>query len=131
MTENQNLVIVAGHSGYRKSAIIQHIALKYREQGWTVKPVNKVEEILYAFSEEEMLRRKVLFVFNDPIGKESFDKMMYKSWMILEEKLPYYLKKFACKLLVSCRKSVLSHKRIKGRLNDEWRTSILDITKMN
>lgn len=131
MTENQNLVIVAGHSGYGKSAIIQHIALKYREQGWTVKPVKKVKKLVDALSKKEMLENKFLFVFNDPIGKESFDKMMYKSWMILEEKLPYYLKKFTCKLLVSCRKSVLSHKRIKGRLNDEWRTSILDITKMN
>lgn len=127
MTENHNLVIVTGHSGYGKSAIIQRIALQYREQGWTVKPVNNKEEILYAFSEEEMLRRKVLFVFNDPIGKESFDKMMYQSWMILEEKLPYYFKNYSCKLLVSCRKSVLSHKRVKGKLNDEWCTSILDI----
>ncbi|XP_052703942.1 uncharacterized protein LOC128180116 isoform X2 [Crassostrea angulata] len=38
---NRNLVIVAGHSGSGKSAIIQHIALKYREQGWTVKRVKK------------------------------------------------------------------------------------------
>lgn len=127
MTENQNIVIVAGNSGYGKSAIIQHIALQYREQGWTVEPVNKVEEILYAFSEEEMLRSKVLFVFNDPIGKESFDKMLYQSWKELEEKLPYYIKTYTCKLLISCRKSVLSHKRVKGRLNDEWCTSILDI----
>uniref|UniRef100_A0A8W8P0M8 Novel STAND NTPase 3 domain-containing protein n=1 Tax=Magallana gigas TaxID=29159 RepID=A0A8W8P0M8_MAGGI len=35
--KSENLVIVAGHSGSGKSAIIQHTALKYREQGWTVK----------------------------------------------------------------------------------------------
>ncbi|XP_065924563.1 uncharacterized protein [Magallana gigas] len=39
--KSRSLVIVAGHSGSGKSAIIQHIALKYREQGWTVKRVKK------------------------------------------------------------------------------------------
>lgn len=125
MTENQNIVIVAGHSGYGKSAIIQHIALQYREQGWTVKPVYKVEEIVYALSEEEMLKSKFLFVFNDPIGKESFDEMLYQSWMMHEQKLPYYLKSDTCKLLISCRKTVLSDKRVKGCLNDT--SCILDI----
>uniref|UniRef100_A0A8W8IHY2 Novel STAND NTPase 3 domain-containing protein n=2 Tax=Magallana gigas TaxID=29159 RepID=A0A8W8IHY2_MAGGI len=31
---SRNLVIVAGHSGSGKSAIIQHIALKFRKNGW-------------------------------------------------------------------------------------------------
>lgn len=125
MAENQNIVIVAGHSGYGKSAIIQHIALQYRKQGWTVKSIIKVEEIVNAFSEEEMLKSKFLFVFNDPIGKESFDEMLYKSWQIYEKKLPYYLKSETCKLLISCRKYVLFDKRVKGLLNDE--SCILDI----
>lgn len=102
MTENNNLVIVAGHSGYGKSAIIQHVALKYRKHGWTVIPVNKVEEIVNAFSEKEKLKSKFLFVFNDPIGKESFDEMLYKSWQIYmhEKNLPFYLKSETCKLLI-------------------------------
>ena len=39
----KNLVIVAGHSGCGKTAIVQHIALKYRKNGWVVKPVDAVE----------------------------------------------------------------------------------------
>uniref|UniRef100_A0A8W8IKW1 DZIP3-like HEPN domain-containing protein n=1 Tax=Magallana gigas TaxID=29159 RepID=A0A8W8IKW1_MAGGI len=34
--KSRNLVIVAGHSGSGKSAIIQHISLQYREQDWTL-----------------------------------------------------------------------------------------------
>lgn len=126
MAENQNVVIVAGHSGYGKSAIIQHIALQYRKQGWTVKPVNKVEEIVYALSEEEMLGKKFLFVFNDLIGKESFDEMLFKSWQTYEKMLSYYLKSVTCKILISCRKYVLFDKRVMGLLNDE--SFILDIS---
>lgn len=126
MAKNQNLVIVAGHSGYGKSAIVQHIALQYRKQGWTVKPVNKVEEIVNALSEEEMLlvKSKFLFVFNDPIGKESFDEMLYQSWMMHEKELNYF-KSDTYRLLISCRKTVLSDKRVKSRLNDT--SCILDI----
>lgn len=47
-TKSQNLVIVTGKSGCGKSAIIQHIALKYRKEGWTVKPVRDIEEIVSA-----------------------------------------------------------------------------------
>lgn len=125
MTEKQNIVIVAGHSGYGKSAIIQHIALKYRKQGWTVKPVNKVEKIVNAFPEEEMLESKFIFVFNDPVGKESFDEILFKSWQIYEEKLPYYFKSDTCKLLIFCRKYVLCDILVKGLLNDD--SYILDI----
>lgn len=120
MTEKQNLVIVAGHSGSGKSAIIQHIALQYRKQGWTVKSVKKVEEIVDGFSEEkDILESKFLFVFNDPIGKESFDEILFKSWHINEEKLPFSLEGVTCKLLISCRKYVISDNRVKGCLNDQ------------
>lgn len=119
MTKKQNLVIVAGHSGYGKSAIIQHIALKYRKQGWTVKSVYKVEGIVNAFPEEEMLESKFLFVFNDPVGKESFDEILFKSWQIYGERLPYYFKSDTCKLLISCSKYVLSKIWVKVLLNDD------------
>lgn len=39
---SHNLVIVAGHSGSGKSAIIQHIALNNRSQGFNVKPIDSV-----------------------------------------------------------------------------------------
>lgn len=42
-------MIVAGHSGYGKSTIIKHIALEYRRQGWVVKLVTEVTEIICIF----------------------------------------------------------------------------------
>lgn len=44
--ENQNVVVVTGHSGCGKSAVIQHIALEYRNSGWIVKPVVDVKEMM-------------------------------------------------------------------------------------
>uniref|UniRef100_A0A8W8IKB6 Novel STAND NTPase 3 domain-containing protein n=1 Tax=Magallana gigas TaxID=29159 RepID=A0A8W8IKB6_MAGGI len=54
--KSRSLVIVAGHSGSGKSAIIQHIALKYREQGWTVK--REKQEILNKYTSDMNLSDK-------------------------------------------------------------------------
>lgn len=73
LIQSRNLVIVTGNSGSGKSAIIQHIALGYKNQGWTVIPVYSVKEIIDAWSQQDALDRTIL-VFNDPIGNESFDE---------------------------------------------------------
>lgn len=77
----QNTVIVTGHTGSGKSAIVHHIALKYKSQGWNVKPVRTVMEMIQTInSPTNIITRKVLFVFDDPIGKESFEEMEYTTW---------------------------------------------------
>lgn len=119
LTKNQNLVIVAGNSGSGKSAIIQHIALKYRCQGWVVKLVCEVKEIPNLYS--SVIQNKTLFVLNDPIGKSVLDEIAYSSWETHEERLQTCLKKV--KLLMSCRKYILADDRIKGLLKD-----IIDIS---
>lgn len=118
VTESTNLVIVTGYSGSGKSAIIQHIALKYRERGWNVKPVNEVNEIV----NEETFERK-LFVFDDPIGKESLDEISYSSWVKNEKKMKARLKTVT--ILVSTRKCVLCDPRVKGLLKID--SNIVDI----
>lgn len=75
---------MAGHSGSGKSAIIQHIALKYRSQGWTVKPIYEVRELI---NDCVLIQSKTLFVLNDPIGKEAFDEISHDAWRQNEEKL--------------------------------------------
>lgn len=115
-------MIVTGKSGCGKSAIIQHIALKYRKEGWTVKPVRDIEEIVSApFINTQT--KEILFVFNDPLGKESLDDILYDKWERYEEALPYFLKR--AKLLMSCRKFVLSDKNVKGPITDA--SNIIDI----
>lgn len=78
-----NLVIVKGHSGSGKSAIIHHIALTYKNQGWTVKPVNKVKTFSDAYISKNS-ESKILFVIDDPFGKESFNEKLYNSWADIE-----------------------------------------------
>ncbi|XP_078312031.1 uncharacterized protein LOC111136086 [Crassostrea virginica] len=105
VVETNNLVIVAGHSGSGKSAIIQHIALRKMEQGWVVKPMYSVEEIHHAYKSRNFKENKTIFVFNDPIGKDSFDEFQYNAWGHYRETLNHLIRHV--KLLLSCRKSVL------------------------
>lgn len=119
-TKHQNLVIVTGDSGSGKSTIVHHIALKYKEQGWNMIPVMEVTEIMKICPTLD----KPLFVLNDPIGKESFDELFYSSWQKYEEMLKSNLKK--CKLLVTCRRNVLSNSTVKGILSDK--SNIVDIS---
>ncbi|XP_062567640.1 ankyrin repeat domain-containing protein 17-like [Saccostrea cucullata] len=114
--KSQNLIALVGNSGSGKSAIIQHIALKYKERGWNVIPVNKVEEIKTICS-NGVSETRFLFVFNDPLGKESLDEISYHSWKSFEEMLEMCLKRN--KLLISCRRCVFYDKRVKGILVDE------------
>lgn len=58
----QSPVLVTGHSGSGKSAIIQHIALKYRKRGWSVKPIKGVEDIVNAFQSNETNEKKYLYL---------------------------------------------------------------------
>ena len=109
--KTNNLVIVTGHSGSGKSAIIQHIALQYREQGWTIKPVYSFREIHEVYKSVNFEKDNYILVFNDPIGKESYDEMAYNEWWRYREILNIFTKKG--KLLLTCRESIFSDPRAK------------------
>ncbi|XP_052704012.1 uncharacterized protein LOC128180166 [Crassostrea angulata] len=121
--KNRNLVIVTGHSGSGKSAIIHHIALKYRVQGWVVKRLKKVEDIVDIYSSSRFQKYKTICVFNDPFGKESFDELLNKPWQTYEEELKLYLK--TAKLIMSCRNHIISETRL-TRFN-VYQSHIVDI----
>ncbi|XP_052710712.1 uncharacterized protein LOC128185077 [Crassostrea angulata] len=108
--KSKNLVVVVGHSGSGKSAIIQHIALKYKKQGWTVRRVEQVEDIVDEYNSSRFQKDKTICVFNDPFGKESFNEMLNNSWQTKSEELKSYLK--TAKLMMSCR----SHINLDARL---------------
>lgn len=104
--KSHNVVVVTGHSGSGKSAIVQHIALKYKNKGWIVKFVTRYDKIFEActISENHSNNNNILFVMNDPIGKTIFNECLYQLWEGNKELLNSVLKKV--KLLLSCRKSV-------------------------
>lgn len=110
MLNDQNIVIVAGHYGSGKTAIVRHIALKYRKHDWTVKPVNAVEEIKLTYASRYLSRKKTLFVFNDPIGKESLDEVSCNSWRKCEETLQYFQPNV--KLLITCKTCFLTNTNV-------------------
>nr|XP_034308583.1 ankyrin-3 isoform X2 [Crassostrea gigas] len=121
--KTKNLVIVTGHSGSGKSAIIQHIALKYREQGWRVKRVKKIQDIMDEYSSSRFEKDKTICVFNDPFGKESFDEILNNSWQTYEEELKLYLQ--TAKLMMSCRNHIISDARLTRNLVNQ--SHIVDI----
>ncbi|XP_065938642.1 uncharacterized protein [Magallana gigas] len=110
IVKSKNMVIVAGHSGSGKSAIIQRIGLKYRKQDWTVRRVKKVEDILDEYSSSQFKKDKTICVFNDPLGKESFDEILNNSLQTCEEELKLYLR--TAKLVMSCRNHIISDIRL-------------------
>lgn len=123
LIKKQNLVIVVGHPGSGKSAIIQHIALKYKSQGWVVKPVVTVQKIVETFITTHFKSDKTLFVFNDPIGVESFDELSYHVWKYNEERVKACLT--CIKLLISCRKYIQYDFRVSGVFKQN--SNIVDI----
>lgn len=120
--KDNNLVIVKGLSGSGKSAIIQHIALKYRDESWMVKPVNDAREFKHAFLSEKLLENKTIFIVNDPFGKESFDEMLYNSWERIEDAVKNL---HTVKIIMSCRSCVLQNPRVNGIFNDM--SNIVDV----
>nr|XP_022290912.1 uncharacterized protein LOC111102455 [Crassostrea virginica] len=112
MIKTKNIVTVAGHSGSGKSAIIQHIALKYRKNGWVVKPVYSLDEIFVIIEKKrkKICTDKTLFVLHDPFGKWGIDEWSFSFWRSHETKLESFLQDH--KLLLSCRSIILHDTRI-------------------
>lgn len=122
--KRKNLVIVAGHSGCGKTAIVQHIALKYRKNGWVVKPVDDVDEIKTAYTSGKFKTHKTIFVFNDPIGKECLNDMLYTEWKKYERTLTLFLKNV--KLLLTCRTYIVFNPDVKGLFQEKSNIVVVD-----
>lgn len=90
-----------------------------------VKFVNEVKEILFFYL--LVIQNKFIFVFNDLIGKQYFDEIVYNFWELYEEILKICLKKV--KVLLLCRKYILCDERVICILMDK--VNIVDINNVN
>lgn len=125
LTKSQNIVVVTGHSGSGKSAILHHIALKYRSKGSNVKPVRYVMDLIHIInSPKSVIQDETLFVFDDPIGKDSFDEIEYTTLRKYENSLEAFFK--MNKLLVSFRKYILFDNKVKGIFKNK--ADVVDLT---
>lgn len=106
---------MTGHSGSGKSAIIHHIALRYKKDGWVVKQIISLDEIEPTCT--KTLDGKVLFVIDDPFGKELSDEKACRSWSEHYIVLKGILK--SAKLLISCRKYILHDTKVKILFKNE------------
>ena len=118
--KKRNLVIVAGHSGSGKSAIIQHVAT-----GFGGKTVNSIEKIEVLHSAEDFTESTTLFVLYDPIGKEFLDDVAYSTWRTFEQSLTQFLKKV--KLLVTCRNSILQDNKVKKLTHFQDSSNVINV----
>lgn len=124
----QNIVIVIGHTGSGKSAIVNYTALKYRSQGWKVKPVYTVMDLVQIIKiSTGDLNDRILFVLSNPIGKDSFDELQYTLWRKYEETLKATFK--TVKVLMSCKKFIMNDNKVKGLLKDK--SHIVDLSNDN
>lgn len=88
-----------------------------------MKIVYELAEFLNVINAGKNQLQKTLFVINDPIGKESIDEIPFNFWQKHEETLKSCIEKV--KLLMSCRKYILSDGRVKGLLTKK--SNIVDI----
>lgn len=100
-----------GHSGSGKTAIIQHIAIKYKNEGWNVKPLHDAQGLIDTYYRRKKFQKKTLFILNDPFGQESFDEILYNLWVTNMDAMEHCLGRV--KLLMSCRTSILLDYRLK------------------
>ncbi|XP_078323059.1 uncharacterized protein LOC144622286 isoform X2 [Crassostrea virginica] len=124
MIESNNIIIVVGHPGCGKAAIVQHISLIHKKQDWAVKLVNQVSEIVEIFGAGHFKENKTVFVIYDPIGKHSYDESLHGLWKRYESSLKNFLKKN--KLLMTCRNWILRDKRVTGLFEDKDNIVVLD-----
>ena len=124
LIRSKNLVIVAGHPGCGKTAIVNHIALKYRKNGWFVKPVEQLKEIKQVYMSGKFKQNKTIFVLNDPIGRESLSEILYTIWKQYEKTLKTVLQNV--KIVLTSRKCIIFDTRVKGLFQDRTNIVVVD-----
>lgn len=111
--------------GSGKTSIVNHIALIYEQMGWQVYPIDEAREIKQCVNLRDNMQ--MIFIFNDPIGKQSLDEIAYYYWNRLEDflKMCFDSEKLSIKLLTTCRRCVIRDKRVQCILNKP--NSVIDV----
>lgn len=109
-----SVVMVIGHPGTGKSAIIQHIALQYKKEKWILEPLQSITD----FENMLSIKNKTIYVINDLFGKHAIKTKEWTFWRKNEETIKSLLTESCSKMLMSCRKYIFLDTRIKRLFED-------------
>ena len=127
--QNENLIVVTGVPRSGKTAIIQHIGLEYKNNGWCVKPIETFQEIKTACKAmDRYFEKYTLFIFDDPFGKSELNEESLRSYSKHRETLTNLANAGSTvrvKFLFACSINILYDQRIEGICKESSR--IVDI----
>lgn len=112
--KTHSVVMVIGHPGTGKSAIIQHIALQYKKEKWILKPLKSITDFETTFK----TKKKTIYVINDLFGKGAMKKEELDWWRSYTKAITSCLTKSCSKMLLSCQKYIFLDTRIQSLFKD-------------
>ncbi|VDI38292.1 Hypothetical predicted protein [Mytilus galloprovincialis] len=99
--KKENCVSVVGSPGVGKSAVTRHVALKMKEQGYTLTPITVPTDIRDFYQPGQ----QTVFIIDDMCGKFTANKQLIDTWKQLLGVVDNILSDY-CKIIVSIRSQV-------------------------
>ena len=103
-------VTVVGNPGVGKTATMRYVALKMRNDGYTVVPTNIPEDIRN-FSKKH---RKTLFVIDDVCGHYTVDRHRISRWQEMSDVMQQLLNSKYCKIISTCRLQIFKDVKLRS-----------------
>jgi ankyrin repeat protein/Cdc6-like AAA superfamily ATPase len=105
----QQSVTVTGNPGVGKTATMRYVALKMKDEGYTVVPTKSPEDIRN-FSKKG---KKILFVVDDVCGDYTLNPNLIDKWKDWSECIQSLLKNEYCKIISTCRLQIFNDVRFR------------------
>jgi Cdc6-like AAA superfamily ATPase len=106
----QQSVTVTGNPGVGKTATMRYVALKMKDEGYTVVPTKSPEDIRN-FSKKG---KKMLFVVDNVCGDYTLNPNLIDKWNEMSESIQSSLDNEYCKIISTCRLQIFNDVRFRG-----------------
>ena len=107
-----NCVTVTGNPGVGKTYTVRHVALRMRQEGYTVVPTSIPEDIRN-FTKPGS---KTLFVIDDICGNYTLNQTYLDKWKLVYHNVKQQLQNNYCKIIATCRLQVFKDEKFKKEL---------------
>ncbi|KAJ8300500.1 hypothetical protein KUTeg_022019 [Tegillarca granosa] len=119
--KNNSIVTVTGNIGAGKTATVNHVAIELENEGYQILPVVS-PELIHRYLQKS---KKQVFILEDPIGKHTLDKDIFRVWL-LHNKILLSVISNNTKMLCSMRKVVTNDPDFKIE-NNIFNKTIIDL----